>query len=106
MEINNTTFKTLLVNHKEKKLFISLNRPEKKNAINPVMTNELLYVLNYANDENDVRVIEISAQGDVFCAGGDLNTMAGEENEVIPDMKGTIADVVKKLRSLLSLIHI
>ena len=72
MEINNTTFKTLLVNHEEKKLFISLNRPEKKNAINPVMTNELLYVLNYANDEN----------------------------EVIPDMKGTIADIVKKLRSL------
>jgi len=100
MEINNTAFKTLLVNHEEKKLFISLNRPEKKNAINPVMTNELLYVLNYANDENDVRVLEISAQGDVFCAGGDLNTMAGEENETIPDMKGTIADVVKKLRSL------
>ena len=100
MEINNTTFKTLLVNHEEKKLFISLNRPEKKNAINPVMTNELLYVLNYANDENNVRVLEISAQGDVFCAGGDLNTMAGEENETIPDMKGTIADVVKKLRSL------
>ena len=99
MEINSTTFKTLLVNHEEKKLFISLNRPEKKNAINPVMTNELLYVLNYANDENDVRVLEISAQGDVFCAGGDLNTMAGEENETIPDMKGTIADVVKKLRN-------
>ena len=35
------------------------------------MTNELLYVLNYANDENDVRVIEISAQGDVFGVGGD-----------------------------------
>jgi len=100
MEINNTTFKTLLVNHEEKKLFISLNRPEKKNAINPVMTNELLYVLNYANDEDAVRVLEISAQGNVFCAGGDLNTMAGEENETIPDMKGTIADVVKKLRSL------
>ena len=30
------------------KLFIKLNRPQKKNAINPVMTNELLYVLDYA----------------------------------------------------------
>tara|TARA_B100000945_G_scaffold103272_1_gene81606 strand:+ start:2587 stop:3372 length:786 start_codon:yes stop_codon:yes gene_type:complete len=100
MEINNTEFKTLLINQDENKLFIKLNRPQKKNAINPVMTNELLYVLDYANNKDDVRALEISAEGDVFCAGGDLQTMSGEENETIPDMKGTIADVVKKLRSL------
>ena len=43
---------------KKRNLEIVLNRPD-KNAINPVMTNELLYALSYADDENNVRVLEI-----------------------------------------------
>ena len=52
---------------------ITLDRPEKKNAINNVMMNELNYALAYAKQERDVRVVVIGAKGDVFCAGADLN---------------------------------
>ena len=51
---------------------ITLNRPEKKNAINPVMANEIIYSLAFAAQERDIRVVVIKANGDVFCAGGDL----------------------------------
>ena len=100
MPINEIDFKTIIVEHKNNVLYIKLNRPEKKHAINPAMTNELLYVLDFAANEESVRVLELSSQGNIFCAGGDLRTMAGEENEDIPNMDGNLADVIKKLRGL------
>ena len=33
---------------------ITLNRPEKKNAINPVMANEIIYSLAFAAQERDI----------------------------------------------------
>ena len=50
-------------------LSITLNRPEKKNALNNVMMNELNYALAYAKQEREIRVVIIGAEGDVFCAG-------------------------------------
>ena len=43
MQINDLEFKTTLVTQTNNILEIVLNRPDKKNAINPTMTNELLY---------------------------------------------------------------
>lgn len=100
MTISKTQFKTIIVEEDQHKLGIILNRPDKKNAINSVMTNELLYVFDYANKNDSVRVIQISAMGDVFCAGGDLRSMSGEENNSIPNMNGSLADIVKIMRSI------
>ena len=100
MKIDNSDFATLLVSETNHILSISLNRPEKKNAINTVMTNELLYLLDYAKQSSSVRVIELSACGDVFCAGGDLRSMSGESESNVPDMKGSLADIAIKLNEL------
>ena len=48
-------------------LTITLNRPEKKNALNNVMMNEICYALSYAKQEREIRVVVIAAEGDVFC---------------------------------------
>ena len=44
--------------------------------------------------------MKFSANGDVFCSGGDLRIMKEEKNDLIPDMKGGIADIVKSIRKL------
>ena len=61
-------------------LTIILNRPEKKNALNNVMMNEINYALAYAKQERDVRVVVIAAEGDIFCAGADLRREKSESN--------------------------
>ncbi len=53
-------------------LTITLSRPEKKNAINNIMMNEINFALAYAKQERDIRVVVIAAEGDIFCAGADL----------------------------------
>ena len=68
-------------------LTITLNRPEKKNALNNVMMNEICYALSYAKQERDIRVVIIGAEGDVFCAGADLRREQSESN--VPKIEGS-----------------
>ena len=68
-------------------LTITLNRPEKKNALNNVMMNEICYALCYAKQERDIRVVIIAAEGDVFCAGADLRREKAESN--VPKIEGS-----------------
>ena len=59
---------------------ITLNRPEKKNALNNVMMNEINYALAYAKQEKSVRVVIFAAKGDIFCAGADLSRTNSDSN--------------------------
>ena len=72
-------------------LTITLNRPEKKNALNNVMMNEICYALAYAKQERSIRVVVIAAEGDVFCAGADLRREKAESN--VPKIEGTTSNI-------------
>lgn len=51
---------------------ISLNRPEKRNALKPELINQLKAKLNEIKSDSDVRVLIITGEGKSFCAGADL----------------------------------
>ena len=53
-------------------LNINLDRPEKKNALNPEMINDLQEVLNKYKKDKTIRVVLISSNCDVFCSGADI----------------------------------
>ena len=57
---------------------LTLNRPEKKNAINSTMFGELLEVFREVNDSTADRVLVITGAGDGFCSGADLS-VRGED---------------------------
>lgn len=52
--------------------FITLNRPEKRNALNNAVVKELTDAFARAQLDDDAKVIVLQAEGDVFCAGADL----------------------------------
>jgi len=52
--------------------YIELNRPEKRNALNPELVISLIDSFAKANQDQDVKVIVLKAKGDVFSAGADL----------------------------------
>ncbi|WP_026898490.1 enoyl-CoA hydratase/isomerase family protein [Daejeonella oryzae] len=52
--------------------FITLNRPEKRNALNPELVKLLTACFLKANTDENVKVIVLSANGEVFSAGADL----------------------------------
>ena len=52
--------------------YITLSRPEKKNALNAEAVEELIQVFKQAENDGSSKVIVLKAEGDVFCAGADL----------------------------------
>ena len=52
--------------------YITLNRPEKRNALNPELIASLLAAFSKANQDEGVKVIVFNANGEVFSAGADL----------------------------------
>ena len=55
---------------------VTLNRPEKLNALFGHMRRDLAETLEEAGSDPDVRVIVLNGAGRAFCAGGDVNFMA------------------------------
>jgi len=55
--------------------YITLNRPEKRNALRAEMVTELKLAFETAEDDENCKVIVLRAAGDVFCAGADLAYM-------------------------------
>lgn len=55
--------------------FVSLNRPDKGNALNEKMIAELTQVLSIVQQDSSLRALCISAQGKHFCTGADLHDM-------------------------------
>jgi enoyl-CoA hydratase/carnithine racemase len=53
-------------------LTITLNRPERLNAFNSQMRDELLDALDKADADDDIRAIVFTGEGRGFCAGADL----------------------------------
>ena len=52
--------------------FITLNRPEKRNALNAESVEELKIVFRKAEADPKVKIIVLKAEGKAFCAGADL----------------------------------
>jgi enoyl-CoA hydratase/carnithine racemase len=52
---------------------LTLNRPEKKNALNEALAVELVAALASADEEDSVHVVVVTGSGDAFCAGVDVH---------------------------------
>jgi methylglutaconyl-CoA hydratase len=56
---------------------VTLDDPERKNALSAQLTSELMDALDAAEADDDVRVIVLTNTGTTFCAGADLSERSG-----------------------------
>ena len=78
---------------------ITLNRPERLNAINPQLLDEFVSALRRANADPQVHVILLTGAGRAFCAGDDLkefDSQVGTEDETRTYIEN-IQDVTREL---------
>ena len=66
------TFQTLHIEKNNNVLTLFLNRPEKRNALNALMCQELRTALAAFDHDETVSMLLIRSKGPVFCAGADL----------------------------------
>lgn len=103
-------FTSLRYETRDRKAYITLNRPERLNAIDGAMPREIRAAVEQANDDRSVHVIVLRGEGRSFCAGYDLKDYAeggvGTQGQVwdpIKDyrfMKRNTEDFMSLFRSL------
>jgi len=69
-------YQTILLEKKNNIATLTLNRPEKLNALNPQMFVELVHAFRKVNQDDDIRVLVITGAGRGFCSGVDLTAQA------------------------------
>jgi enoyl-CoA hydratase len=74
-------YETLLYEVADRVATITLNRPERLNAINDVMPGELRRAVERADADADVHVMVLQGAGKGFCGGYDLARYAESEGE-------------------------
>lgn len=68
------SFETIAYDVTDRVATITLNRPDRLNAFNGAMRNELLEVCDQIDADDEVRAVIITGAGRAFCAGADLES--------------------------------
>lgn len=72
------SYRTIQADREEDILVLTLNRPERLNAVNGEMHRELAHVFVDADRDPDSNVVVLTGAGRAFCAGGDVSGMTSE----------------------------
>jgi enoyl-CoA hydratase/carnithine racemase len=70
-------YETLEIAREDGVLVLTLSRPDRLNALNPAMLEELLRVLDEIDADDGVRAVIVTGAGRAFCAGADLGGGGG-----------------------------
>lgn len=78
---------------------ITIDRPERRNAISPAVVSELASYLDEAEADESVKVLVITGAGDkAFCAGGDLGGVAAGGPVQQHEVRGEIGTLFVRMR--------
>lgn len=90
----------LLVEHDAGVVRLTLNRPERRNALSEAMLTELGTALERIGADRTARVVVLAAAGPVFCSGHDLAEMAGRAEADYQTLFARCSRVMQQLRQL------
>ncbi|HEV2755909.1 MAG TPA: enoyl-CoA hydratase-related protein [Actinomycetota bacterium] len=78
---------------------VTLDRPEKKNAMSWTMFNEIRDAFDRASDDDDVRCLVVTGAGGAFCSGADLSDAANlvDSTFAFKDRMRTIHGIVTSI---------
>jgi methylglutaconyl-CoA hydratase len=96
------SYSTILVAENESVLTITLNRPERRNAMTPEMQTELIAAMNEAA-LSDCRVVVFRGAGDAFCSGLDLAALQGMHNKSEAELNVDVERIARLFRTLYEL---
>ncbi|KAF0805376.1 enoyl-CoA hydratase [Alcanivorax xiamenensis] len=72
---------TITLNPDGSVLFVTLNRPQSRNAMSLTMVDELMAAFDWVEANPEVRAVVLRGAGGHFCAGGDIKDMAGARQQ-------------------------
>ncbi|MFP4180666.1 MAG: enoyl-CoA hydratase [Spirochaetaceae bacterium] len=93
-------YSCLLLDIKDRIAKITLNRPEKRNALSEELMRELLSCLNSISHNRRVAVVILNAAGKVFSSGHDLNEMVGKNSSYYQSLFDLSTRLMERIQSI------
>lgn len=88
-------YQTIQVSVSQNILTVTLNRPQKKNALSFKMIEELIAVAAHITKDKSLRAVILNGSGNTFCAGIDLGDLNNPKNQIF-----ALWELVKPWQSL------
>lgn len=73
--MNFDQYQTISFTRRERVLYVTFNRPERLNAVDELMHEELAQVFTDCSRDPDSDLVVVTGAGRAFCAGGDIEWM-------------------------------
>jgi methylglutaconyl-CoA hydratase len=96
------SYTTILVADEDGVRRITLNRPERRNAMTPEMQEELILAMEDAA-ASDCRVVVFAGAGEAFCAGLDLSALQGMNDKSAAEHTTDAQRIARLFRTLYEL---
>jgi len=84
-------YETIILEKRGNVAVLTLNRPERLNAISPQMSEEMSVALDELDDDDEARVLVITGAGRGFCSGADVGGMVAGRQQVESAGRGSEA---------------
>jgi methylglutaconyl-CoA hydratase len=94
-----TRYNNILTQSKDGVMTITLNRPDKRNALNPELIEELTMAL-YDAENCDCGVVILTGAGPAFCAGLDMEHLETTQARTLEENRRDSENVARVLRAL------
>lgn len=90
----------LLFRREENISVITLNRPNRRNALSLQLMRDLIACLNDVANDSSIRALILSANGKVFSSGHDLSELTGQSVAVYREIFDTCAQLMLRVQSI------
>jgi enoyl-CoA hydratase/carnithine racemase len=100
---NDVNFETIILDVKDGIATVTLNQPQKRNAMTVQMGEEFLRAVGSLGGRDDLRVMVLTGSGRAFCAGGSLDMIQAKSEGGREDNKATMISFYRRFLSVLDL---
>ncbi len=94
------SYQNLLFTREGRLGIVTLNRPNRRNALSMEMMRELLDCFSSIGREREIHAVILSAAGNVFCSGHDLGEMVGKNINDYRQIFDLCTEVMTKIQSI------
>jgi len=94
------SFQSICVQHDGTSAVVTLNRPQRRNALSLELMLELIDCLDAIGRDRTVRAVILAAAGKVFCSGHDLSEMVGRDINEYRRLFDVCSELMMKIQTI------
>ena len=94
------SYRNLCVENEGPATVVTLNRPQRRNALSLELMLELIDCLDTIGRDRGVRAVILAAAGKVFCSGHDLSEMVGRDINEYRRLFDVCSDLMMKMQAI------